>query len=585
MTIMLLLLPNDPLSLETFSLTINLLIQSWLTTSPGVAAYAENRVKFDGAFKMALIEKLRLLNNSAIPLENSKLIKIENESSTIVCKTINTNYSYFPCKDHTIIQEKINAINIEYDIGDTLRWMTDLHKKYTKNAYVAIIVYPCTHNDKEWLKKYSIINEIIPNALKYVDFRFSNNAPGTLYFGKVEIAENELIKIQTLIHGYYNKENLVINTDKIQTKKIRNRIKFLPKNTYYDVLNEIKSELLISKKTIKVHELQNLFENRIEMLIRKENPTFNEDEVNECLLSFQSNGTGAKKAQILLNTINEKNRIHYRPSLEIDNQFNLFVYDEANPEKITFPNRKIKAFDINDNTVLDKKIFYSLKNKEPKDVIIKDSELILKKENKNITMIQNNNTKNTGILVRIDWNENKWEKPSSNLSNAMKFGFVKENNISYTSFNFAHEIYETENDGLWYGLIPAFASKTPDKEKSKNLKVIFVLSNIDKKDFIVGIYLFPKIGNLKRLKLIPKYEEYDWINIGTKPIDTIRLENYLEIDSLDKRRSIGDQEISTMGWNYVNASQVGYIFDEIEKINKENKKIKSIKLKCLKSIQ
>jgi hypothetical protein len=127
---------------------------------------------------------------------------------------------YFPCKDHTIIQEKINAINIEYDIGDTLRWMTDLHKKYTKNAYVAIIVYPCTHNDKEWLKKYSIINEIIPNALKYVDFRFSNNAPGTLYFGKVEIAENELIKIQTLIHGYYNKENLVINTDKIQTKKI-----------------------------------------------------------------------------------------------------------------------------------------------------------------------------------------------------------------------------------------------------------------------------------------------------------------------------------------------------------------------------
>jgi hypothetical protein len=90
---------------------------------------------------------------------------------------------------------------------------------------------------------------------------------------------------------------------------------------------------------------------------------------------------------------------------------------------------------------------------------------------------------------------------------------------------------------------------------------------------------------LKRLKLIPKYEEYDWINIGSKPIDTIRLENYLAIDSLDKRRSIGDQEISTMGWNYINSSQVGYIFDEIEKINKENTKIKSLKLKCLKSIQ
>ena len=98
MTIMLLLMPNAQLNLESFNLCINLLIQSWLTTSPGVAAYAENRVKFDGSFKMALVEKLRLLNHSAIPLENSRLIKIENESSAIVCKTINTNYSYFPCK-------------------------------------------------------------------------------------------------------------------------------------------------------------------------------------------------------------------------------------------------------------------------------------------------------------------------------------------------------------------------------------------------------------------------------------------------------------------------------------------------------
>jgi hypothetical protein len=40
-----------------------------------------------------------------------------------------------------------------------------------------------------------------------------------------------------------------------------------------------------------------------------------------------------------------------------------------------------------------------------------------------------------------------------------------------------------------------------------------------------------------------------------------------------------------MGWNYLNASNVGYILDEIEKINKENKKLNSLKLKYLKSIQ
>ena len=47
-------------------------------------------------------------------------IDIKNESSTIVCKTINTNYSYFPCKDHTIIQEKINAININKNAGSVI---------------------------------------------------------------------------------------------------------------------------------------------------------------------------------------------------------------------------------------------------------------------------------------------------------------------------------------------------------------------------------------------------------------------------------------------------------------------------------
>ena len=81
-----------------------------------------------------------------------------------------------------------------------------------------------------------------------------------------------------------------------------------------------------------------------------------------------------------------------------------------------------------------------------------------------------------GIIVRVDWNENKWEKPSENLEHAKNFEYVKDNNLSFTSFNFAHENYETETDGLWYGLIPAFYSKTPDKDKIKNLSVIFLIS-------------------------------------------------------------------------------------------------------------
>jgi len=192
---------------------------------------------------------------------------------------------------------------------------------------------------------------------------------------------------------------------------------------------------------------------------------------------------------------------------------------------------------------------------------------------------------NTGIIVRIDWNENKWEMPSSNLEFAKKFGFVKENNISYTAFNFAQEIYLPEPNGLWYGLIPAFASKTPDARKTKNLKIVFIISNFEKQDFIVGIYAFPKIGNTNRKKLIPKFEEYDWVNIGAYPNETLRLENYVSLNNLDKKRSIGDQEISTMGWNYINDSQVGYIFDSIQKTNNNKTKIQKIKLSYLRSFK
>lgn len=185
---------------------------------------------------------------------------------------------------------------------------------------------------------------------------------------------------------------------------------------------------------------------------------------------------------------------------------------------------------------------------------------------------------NHGILVRIDWNENKWEKPSSNLEHALNFGFVKENNISYTSFNFAHEIFQAESDGLWYGLIPAFGSKTPDAEKIRNLKFVILISNYDKQDYIVGIYAYPKIGNNKRINKIQNFEEYDWINIGSSPSNIIRLDKYVDISSLDHKRALGEQEVSTMGWNYLTQSQTGYILDSMQRENIENKKLNKIRL-------
>lgn len=187
-------------------------------------------------------------------------------------------------------------------------------------------------------------------------------------------------------------------------------------------------------------------------------------------------------------------------------------------------------------------------------------------------------SENHGILVRIDWNENKWECPSDNLEQAQNFGFVRENNISHTSFNFAHDIFQAEPDGKWYGLVPAFGSKTPDTDKIRNLKLVILISNFEKQDYIVGLYAYPKIGNTKRINKIPNFEEYDWINIGSTTTNIIRFEKYVDISTLNHKRALGEQEVSKMGWNYLNQSQVGYILDSIQKENVENKKLKKIRI-------
>ena len=63
-----------------------------------------------------------------------------------------------------------------------------------------------------------------------------------------------------------------------------------------------------------------------------------------------------------------------------------------------------------------------------------------------------------GIIVRIDWNENKWEMPSDNLELADNFEYVRDNNISYTCFNFAHDDFTFTNEAKEL-IIPSVTTK------------------------------------------------------------------------------------------------------------------------------
>lgn len=94
--------------------------------------------------------------------------------------------------------------------------------------------------------------------------------------------------------------------------------------------------------------------------------------------------------------------------------------------------------------------------------------------------------------------------------------------------------------------------------------------------------LFPKIGNKKRKNLIEGYTGYDLINIGAEPKNILRLDNYLDLNTLNLKKALGNQQISLRGWNYIEKENMGYIFDCIQKINTENEKLKQIKYRCLK---
>jgi hypothetical protein len=116
-----------------------------------------------------------------------------------------------------------------------------------------------------------------------------------------------------------------------------------------------------------------------------------------------------------------------------------------------------------------------------------------------------------------------------------------------------------------------------------NIEIIFLVSNFEHNDYLIGLYAFPKFGKGKRKKLIPNFENYDLVNIAAIPENILRLESYIDINLMNQRRSLGEKEISNQGFTYLNTSNIGYILDKCTELNPSTK-LSSIKLKILKKL-
>lgn len=147
----------------------------------------------------------------------------------------------------------------------------------------------------------------------------------------------------------------------LESKKSNKRKKVsLPRGSYLKTLKDIK-HWLEDYGEITFSDLMEEFESRIEKELKNLNDS--EIDIKEELKIFrQDYGTGAKRSQILLHTVNEKNRVHFRSN--ITSEYDTFYYLDTNDIETNINNRKISAFNPHDNKQSEIEVYYE-KGKEP----------------------------------------------------------------------------------------------------------------------------------------------------------------------------------------------------------------------------
>ena len=139
----------------------------------------------------------------------------------------------------------------------------------------------------------------------------------------------------------------------------RNKVS-LPRGTYLKTLKKIKN-WLETHGEVTFLELLEKFELEVkDELINLKDTSI--DIKEELKIFRQEYGTGAKRSQILLHTVNEKNRVHFRSN--ITSEYDTFYYLDTNDIETNINNRKISAFNPHDNKQSEIEVYYE-KGKKP----------------------------------------------------------------------------------------------------------------------------------------------------------------------------------------------------------------------------
>ena len=183
---------------ELHAILVDDLIKKRIQNKKGLNQFVENRAKFEGWFKVELIDFLVVNGYNAIP----EIFRIDitiSEEWAIELKTINTSYKLNQFKK---LKNKTKPItmNIAGIINDIKNLKENKYIQFCKNnekqiiyknKVIIFIVFPVEHKDSnsynKWIKhKMKIENELnINEKLTEIPFNFSNDIPA-LYVGYVK---------------------------------------------------------------------------------------------------------------------------------------------------------------------------------------------------------------------------------------------------------------------------------------------------------------------------------------------------------------------------------------------------------------
>ena len=140
--------------------------------------------------------------------------------------------------------------------------------------------------------------------------------------------------------------------------------------------------------------------------------------------------------------------------------------------------------------------------------------------------------KNYGILTSVYWNSNKWQALSTedDLKNS-KLGDGFESGTTYTSFNFGHDVFPSDENGFYHGLLPQLWSKLIDREKFTLVEIAFIkaLNWETKENLIVGLYAFPAFRPTTKSIVIDEIEKDVEVNIQAVPKNVVLVENGINL--------------------------------------------------------